>query len=68
MKQRLNTSQVLELLKRLQSGRTARAFAESLGISPQYLSDVYLGRRDPGPEILAKIGLTREWSYRPKQS
>jgi len=33
------------------------AYARHLGVSPGYLSDVFSGRRDPGPKLL------RAWGY-----
>jgi DNA-binding transcriptional regulator YdaS (Cro superfamily) len=34
-----------------------RAYAESIGVSEAYLSDVLAGRRAPGPKVLAALGL-----------
>lgn len=63
MKQ-MNQEQVIDLMKRRQGQRSAKEFAEELGISPQYLSDIYLSRRDPGPAVLEKLGIERETVYR----
>ena len=40
-----------------------QAFAKAHGISPQYLSDVLRGRRDPGQKLLDAMGLKRVVSY-----
>lgn len=37
--------------------------ASALGVSPQYLSDVLSGKRDPGPAILKALGLRRAITY-----
>lgn len=60
---KLNRDQVIALLKEKQGDRTAVELAADLGITPQYLSDVYLGKREPGVSILEKLGLYREWAY-----
>lgn len=51
--------QVLDLMKRRQGERTQREFAEELGVSQQYLCDVYLRKREPGESILKGLGMTR---------
>lgn len=43
---------------------TAVAFAQSLGFSAAYLSDVLRGRRAPGPGLLEAIGMERVTAYR----
>ncbi len=44
---------------------SARAWAVQAGVSEAYVSDVRLGRRDPGPAVLAALGLERVVRYRP---
>ena len=39
------------------------AWAVSIGITPQYLSDVLNCRRDPGKAILSALGLRRVVAY-----
>lgn len=53
----MNREQVIALMKSRQGERTAKEFAEELGISTPYLSDVYSGRRDPGESILSRLNL-----------
>jgi transcriptional regulator with XRE-family HTH domain len=60
MAKELTQSQVIELLKKRQGKRPAKALAEELGISAVYLSDIFNGKRDPGPAVLEKLGLERE--------
>ena len=60
--------QVLELLRKRQGKRPARALADELGISAVYLSDIYKGKRHPGPAVLAVLGLEREIIYRKAES
>lgn len=37
--------------------------ARSWGISPQYLSDILKGRRDPGEAVLRKLGYEKRVTY-----
>lgn len=37
--------------------------AQSLGISPQYLSDIINRRRRPGPSVLRELGMRRVERY-----
>lgn len=41
------------------------AWAKKAGISPQYVSDVVNGRKDPGPGMLAALGLRKRVIYEP---
>jgi transcriptional regulator with XRE-family HTH domain len=51
---------VVEMLRKKQGNRSLRALARELGISPAYLSDIYKGRRNPGPAILDGFGLHKK--------
>lgn len=55
-------------LDRLRAGlkraKTQRAYAQSLGISFQYLNDVLHGRREVSANLAQKLGLTREVVFR----
>ena len=71
MKRTYSENEVVELLKAEQGDRSLRQFAEQLGISASYLSDIYLGKRSPGPAVLEVIGMekvTTETSYQKKDS
>ena len=48
---------VVLLLRDKLNGRTQADLAAEMDITPQYLSDVLSGRRDPGPKILEYLGL-----------
>ena len=50
---------VSELRKRLDKAGTQTALAKELGISKPYLSDILKGKRDPGPKVLAQLGIRR---------
>jgi transcriptional regulator with XRE-family HTH domain len=52
-----NIAGVLEIMKALQKGQTQAQYAKSIGVSPQFLSDVYAMRRDPGEKILSALGI-----------
>jgi transcriptional regulator with XRE-family HTH domain len=58
-----NVKELLALMKRLQGERSSTEFAADLGISKQYLSDIYNGRREPGESVLNALDLTRTVTY-----
>ena len=60
---RMNLDQFMEFLKRQQGEQTAQQFATRLGVSPQYLSDVYKGRRPPGESIAAALRVEKAVVY-----
>jgi transcriptional regulator with XRE-family HTH domain len=60
---KLNLEQFLDFLKKQQGGQTAQQFASRIGVSPQYLSDVYNGRRPPGESITAALKVAKEVVY-----
>jgi transcriptional regulator with XRE-family HTH domain len=62
MKQ-LTQSQVLDFLRKRQGNRSSKELAEELGISASYLSEVFSGKREPGPSVIAKLGLERKILY-----
>lgn len=39
------------------------AFSYIYGVSPGYISDTLTGRREPGPALLAALGIRRVTSY-----
>ena len=55
-------------MRKRQGERTAKEFAEELGISPQYLSDIYCGNRELGPAVLEALKLQRNVIYKPTQA
>lgn len=58
---KLSQDDVVQLLQRAQGDLTQKDFALKLGVSQQYLSDVLLGRRDPGPSILEFLGIEKAY-------
>ncbi len=51
-----------KVLKKIRSGQgslSLRDYAKFLGVSVAYLSDVFLGRRAPGPRILEKFNIEK---------
>lgn len=56
---------LLALESAIEREGTAQAWARRAGLSPQYVADVRLGRRAPGPAILLALGLVRIVSYAP---
>jgi len=62
--QQLTLRDVLRRLHRLIGDGTQKDAAEKLGVSQQYLSDVLNEAREPGPLILAGLGIERVVTYR----
>jgi transcriptional regulator with XRE-family HTH domain len=60
---KMNVDEFLEFLKQQQGNQTAQQFASRLGISPQYLSDVYNGRRPPGESITSALNVEKSVVY-----
>ncbi len=60
---RLTVDEVIDLMRKRQGERTQRDLAEELGVSQQYLNDVYLRRREPGESILKGLGIVRRVVY-----
>ena len=60
---KMNLDQFLEFMKKQQGDRTAQQFASRLGVSPQYLSDVYNGRRPPGESITSALKVEKSVVY-----
>jgi hypothetical protein len=58
-----NIDGLLEIMKTLQAGKNQKEFAQSLGVSPQYLNDVYNRRREPGPGITGSLGISATMTY-----
>ena len=52
-----------DMLHALAKPTTQYGLSKTLGVSPQYLSDVMLGRRAPGPKLLKALGLREEIRY-----
>lgn len=55
----MTRDEVIAMLKRDQGDKSLRMFAVELGISAPYLSDIYAGKRDPGPAVLNRYRLRR---------
>jgi hypothetical protein len=55
----LTLEQVVALMKERQGDKPQRVFAQELGITQGYLSDIYRLNRQPGEQILEKLGLVR---------
>lgn len=65
MKKTLTLADVVSILRKKQGKRTNRAFAAELGISAQFLGDIYDNRRTPGDKILLPLGLKSRMIYEP---
>jgi len=64
MSKTLTRERLIARLKQMQGTKTQEQFAQELGISRPFLSDIYAGKRDPGEKVLGKLGLEREIVYR----
>ena len=52
----LTVDELLALMKKIQGEKTNTKFAADLGISKQYLSDLYSGRKIPSDTVSAVFG------------
>ena len=55
----LTVEELLGLMKKIQGEKTNTEFAAELGISKQYLSDMYNGRKVPSDTVSATLGFTQ---------
>lgn len=58
-----NIDGLLEIMKTLQGEQNQKEFAQSLGVSPQYLNDVYNRRREPGGKMLRPLSISADTTY-----
>jgi hypothetical protein len=65
-KRYMTADEVVALMRQRQGKMTQREFASRLGITPQFLNDIYLRKRDPGEKALATLALERIVLYRSK--
>lgn len=54
----------LKILENRAAKEGQAKLAETLEVSLSYLNDILRGRREPGPKILAALGLERVVTYR----
>jgi hypothetical protein len=54
----LTVEELLGLMKKIQGEKTNTEFAADLGISKQYLCDIYNGRKIPSETVSATLGFT----------
>jgi hypothetical protein len=54
----LTVEELLGLMKKIQGEKTNTQFAAEIGISKQYLSDIYKGRKVPSDTVSAAVGYT----------
>lgn len=59
----MTADDVRKLIRKKAAGNQ-KAWAVENGISPAYLSDMLLGRREPSPAILRPLGLEKVVLYR----
>jgi transcriptional regulator with XRE-family HTH domain len=58
---------VVALLRKRQGSRTAKEFADEIGISQPYLSDIFAFRRSPGPKIQEFLGIEKSYTRKAEQ-
>jgi hypothetical protein len=56
----LTVDELLTLMKKIQGEKTNTEFAADLGISKQYLSDLYRGRKIPSDTVSAVFGFEQK--------
>jgi DNA-binding XRE family transcriptional regulator len=57
--------ELLEIMEKVRGERTKTQFANDLGVSKQYLSDVYNHRKSPSSTLCASLGYVPETVYVP---
>lgn len=62
----MSEAEVLALLHKRQGKQSSLKYAAEIGVSRQYLADVYHHRRLPGPVILAFLGLEKGYWRKPE--
>lgn len=60
---RIKEAEIVDLMRKRQGERTAKELADELGVSPQHISDIYLGRRFPGRSFLQRLGVEKRIVY-----
>jgi transcriptional regulator with XRE-family HTH domain len=63
----MTESDVVTLLRKRQANRTAKELAEEIGITPQYLSDIFALRRLPGKTVLEFLGIEKSYTRKAEQ-
>ena len=63
VKRHMTLDDVLRMMKRQQGDRSQYALAQELGVSNQFLTDIFKGRRAPGEKLLSALGLTQRTIY-----
>jgi len=60
----MKRKEVIDILQRqVEVYGSQKALAERIGVSPQYLGDILLARREPGESILGFLGMQKVVSY-----
>jgi DNA-binding XRE family transcriptional regulator len=59
----MDLKQVIAAMKRQQGDLTQAQYAAWMDVSPQYLCDIYKGKRAPGPKILGCLGIIQRAEY-----
>jgi transcriptional regulator with XRE-family HTH domain len=55
----VNHEQLVTVLTKAKGELSLRQFAQKIGFSAAYLSDIFNGRRQAGRELLREFGLTK---------
>lgn len=63
MKKQFTREEIIKMLRKQQGDRTQTELAKELGISKQFLADVFSGHRAPGEKLLSALGLTQRMIY-----
>jgi transcriptional regulator with XRE-family HTH domain len=59
----MDVDEFIAFMRKQQGEQTDKQFAESIGVTPQYICDIYNGRRVPGDSITRALGATRKLVY-----
>jgi hypothetical protein len=59
----MTADEFIAFMKRQQGDQADKDFAQAIGVTPQYLCDIYKGRRAPGNSLTEALGVTRKTVY-----
>lgn len=60
----MDKNEMIKYLRAMQGDMTQKAFSSTIGCSTAYLSDIYSGKREPGPKVLKFVGFRKQITYK----
>jgi transcriptional regulator with XRE-family HTH domain len=60
----MSITDLLKLMRKRQGSKSLSDFASDVGVSVAYVSDIYNGKRTPGPKVLNSLNVERATVYK----